>query len=311
MLPVFIILMVAWSFHATNAARDATDTDSATSLPSNVAVIIKLLGLSEAELQAENQIIQQIVADLKATNKFVMRKNVISGANQTALEEWWTGLERQEKQAEDRATRERRGAKPKCVAAFDFDKNLIRSQCTSEKVAVDGRIRERVWSDSNDEPNSFTRLEKIKEMFGRLTAVGCKVVVITRNLREYVQKALKFSDPEAPLEVMEVVGQKEFDNEDQNAEKGSWLRKKLLEPWGFEAPFNEVIFSDDDPVNTEEVSTSLEGATVLQPTDGLCTGAGDKPFIGQCGACEQTSRCPHGLSIADMDRIIQWAINLA
>jgi len=311
MLPGLAVLVLALSFHATNAVRDETDVGSATDLPSNAQLIQKLLA---ADLQQESQFIQDLVGQLQGARNFPMKRNIINQADQRQLETWWASVEQKERQAAEDEARKRRGEKPKCVAAFDFDQNLIRSHCTSEKVAVESTIKKRVWSDDPDaEPETYTRLEKIHEMFGKLDAAGCKVVVITRNLKEYVEKALKRSlgVGGTPLGVMEVVGQKEFDNEEQNAEKGTWLRKNLLEPWGFEAPFNEVIFADDTSENTEEASTNLPSAMIVQPTDGLCMGEGAKPFIGPCEACKQTSKCPHGLSIAEMDRIIEWSSTIA
>lgn len=311
MLPILAVIVLVLSFHAANAVRDDTEMRSATDLPSNAQLIQKLL---EPDLQPESQFIQDLVGQLKVARNFVARKNIILQTDQGQLETWWASVERKARQVAEDELRKLRGEKPKCVAAFDFDQTLIRSHCTSEKVAVESAIRKRVWSDDpNLEPQTYTRLEKIHEMFGKLAAAGCKVVVITRNLKEYVEKALKQSSGVGgtPLGVLEVVGQKEFDNEEQNAEKGTWLRKNLLEPWGFEAPFNEVIFADDDSENTKEASTSLKDAMIVQPTDDLCTGDGNKPFIGPCEACKQTSRCPNGLSIADIDKIIEWSSKIA
>merc|ERR1719275_572370 len=85
------------------------------------------------------------------------------------------------------------------------------------------------------------------------------------------------------------------------------LEPPRLEPWGFQAPFKEVIFSDDTAENTEEVATSLPGAMIVQPTDGYCSGEGNQPFIGECQDCKNTRGCPHGLSMAEFDNIIAWA----
>lgn len=274
----------------------------ATTLPSNAQLISELLKIPENELPQQTDFIRELVGKLQGQS-FRVRKTVIADADQSQLEQWWASLEQEANKKQEQATRERRGAKPKCVAAFDFDQNLIGSHCTSDKVANVEKIKERVWSDSREEPTSFTRLNKIQDTFGKLTEAGCKVVVITRNLKEYVDKALVA----ASLEVMEVVGEKEFDNDEKTAPKGAWLRANLLEPWGFQAPFKEVIFSDDTAENTEEVATSLPGAMIVQPTDGYCSGEGNQPFIGECQDCKNTRGCPHGLSMAEFDNIIAWA----